>query len=152
MKRGCHIHPAPPTSLLSLLSPSSVPSLKSPRIQVLTSSSGSRTSVSRCLDAFLVCCMQHVPDANGGFLSGVCTLERSGWTGQESGIGGMRPNSCWVFQVVFMTEFSQEQYPCTKEAMICEGSTIQSHPYKENRVCPSRLRNSFPGITVLRST
>lgn len=44
MKRGCHIYPAPSTSLLSLLSPSSVPFLTSPRIQVLTSSSGSRTS------------------------------------------------------------------------------------------------------------
>ena len=32
MKRGCHIYPAPSTSLLSLLSPSSVPSLKSPRL------------------------------------------------------------------------------------------------------------------------
>ena len=42
-------------SLLSLLSPSSVPSLKSPRLQVLTSSSGSRASSpdARCLSSLL---------------------------------------------------------------------------------------------------
>lgn len=41
------------------------------------------------LSAFSFHCLQYVPDVHGGFSSRVCSLERSGWTGQASKVAGV---------------------------------------------------------------
>lgn len=69
--------------------------------------------------AFLLHYFQHEPEANGGFSSRICSLERSGWTGQASMVGG-------VLQFLFsLLSSEQHSYSYINKALIvCRGSKI----------------------------